>query len=229
MGVSTMLITVPEHALVVAVLCNGRGPAELPQPATAVAENVLCALLPGYTAHWDPWPTLPKPLHYDRVIQRVLKTLQGAWQGSLVIHDGGEPSQPLHRTFRIIIERTEDGEDVHVVAQLDDNGQQCRVRLDLPRMAEAAEATPPKAMATMLCGYFQGQMGTVEADRRPHEMHLTLRLREDTTGGGKQRLDGGMSAQLDQQSGFRAAPRYPHPRASSATTHWCELWRVCTE
>jgi hypothetical protein len=81
-----MLVTVPDTGLVVAVLANGRGPGLEKQPAQAVAEAVLCALLPGYAAHW-PGPSLPPPPQppteeAEREMRELLAAeLGGQWQG----------------------------------------------------------------------------------------------------------------------------------------------------
>ena len=88
--------------------------------------------------------------------------------------------------------------------------------------------------APMLCGYFvpiDDSLGTLDADRRPHELHIALRLRGNEDGGRQQpnsvvALEGALTAMLEQQSGYRAAPRYPNPRAGNAVSHWCELRRV---
>jgi hypothetical protein len=113
------------------------------------------------------------------------------------------------------------------------------VRLDAPRMASNLNRTreanhqTAAAAALMLCGCFEGgAIGTMEADRRPHELHMTLRLREaadcqpQQQKRGDRRLEGGVTAQAERQSGYRGAPSYAHPRASNGVTHWCELQQV---
>ena len=238
MGVSTMLMMVPAEGLVVAVLCNGRGPAEEPQPATAVAETVLSALLPGYRTH-QPAPMPLAAAHTDGVddAQTLKAELAGSWRGSIAVpiatpgssdpseqddSGGGDEYRSGERRLRLALTVSEAGE---VTLRL---GGSAGVPLQRAQLVPVGEAG-----GKVLTGYFDGTIGTEDAGRRPHELHLTLRLREEpagdgasTTGGGRRVLEGGVTAMMEQQSGFRPAPAYALPRGGNAVCSWCRLVSV---
>ena len=223
-GVSTMLMIEPTEQVVVAVLANSRGPPEEPQPTTAVAEQVLRDLLPNYT-------TAPPPPAATVLTDSALGAeLGGRWAGHVLLPaDGGETASFRERGLALEVDPASGA----VVARL----QPPEPSMEAATASELAAAEPSPLIdgriqtplsvyadgARMLCGYFElaqgDSLGTADADRRPHELHLTLRLRE----GGV--LAGGVTAMLEQQSGYRAAPRYPNPRSGNAVTHWAELRR----
>ena len=208
-GVSTMLMMEPTEQVVVAVLANSRGPPEEPQPTTAVAEQVLRDLLPNYT-------TAPPPPAATVLTDSALGAeLGGRWAGHVLLPaDGGETASFHERGLTLEVDPASGVVVARLAAAEPSPLIDGRIQTPLSVYADGAR---------MLCGYFElaqgDSLGTADADRRPHELHLTLRLRE----GGV--LAGGVTAMLEQQSGYRAAPRYPNPRSGNAVTHWAELRR----
>lgn len=248
MGVSTMLMMVPSEELVVAVLCNGRGPSDRPQPATAITEAVLSALLPGYStpaAAAAPVAATNSILCDPSDSMRVGTTLAGTWRGYIVLpiddrsdrgrSDTSAKNGQLNQTRRrrLVLRVNPNGSVMVELAgqrlaphwdgrlDVDDQGASGGVPLEMGRlMPQAGTET------LMLSGYFAGSAGTADAERRAHELHLSLLLRqglaEDTTA---DVLEGGVTAMTEQQSGFRPAPVYVLPRAGNALTYYCRLQR----
>ena len=181
------------------------------QPTTAVAEQVLRDLLPWYTT------VAPSPPAGPITGAALGAQLAGRWIGSVFLPaDGGETSSFTQRELSF-----------HVAASSGHVTVGLQPRTQSPLMD--ARIQPPLSSydgAPMLCGYFLlahgDSLGTADADRRPHELHIALRLRKSEA---SETLGGALTAMLEQQSGYRAAPRYPNPRAGNAVSHWCELHR----
>merc|ERR1711969_399755 len=104
-----MLMMEPTEQVVVAVLSNSRGPPEEPQPTTAVAEQVLRDLLPGYTT------VAPPPVATALTDSALGAELGGRWAGHVLVPvDGGETAGFRERGLTLEV----DADSGAVVARL---------------------------------------------------------------------------------------------------------------
>lgn len=178
-GVSTLLTLVPSEKIAVVVLANGQ--CALPR---LVTQEVLAELLPPYAAQQretEAKATLEPAKEDSDNAFAPPADLQGEWAGSVHTYEG---HVPLRLCF-------EDSGDVH--AQL---GDQLRTLLNDVAIKHG-----------YLTGKMMGDIGTQDARRRPHHLHVKLKLRGDV-------LNGNLTALS-----------LPGKRLANALSHWVELGR----
>lgn len=189
-GVSTVLALVPDEDIAVVALANSSS--VLPQQARV---EVLSALLPTYAARRDEAEAQllggAAAAAGDRPSDEVLQSLSGVWEGEVSTYAG-----PL----AVVLDVRNDG-DVH--ARL---GTQLRTLVNRLRWD-----------GNRLAGVMFGDLGTEDARRRPHHVHVDLGVREDG-----QVLDGWLTAMTVTPDGEGGAPGR---RAGNALGHVARLTR----
>jgi CubicO group peptidase (beta-lactamase class C family) len=193
-GVSTSLIMVPAERIVVVILAN----ANTALSAT-LAEEILADLLPAYAekrAAQRSAPDTQATQAQPDVPEWIAPTeLLGTWRGTIHTYQGD---------FALTLWVKESG-DIH--AQI---GDQLRALVN--------RATYDAQQQTF-SGRMHGTIATDDARRRPHELQLDLKLRD-------QRLNGALYAigLPDHDEGGA-----PDRRLGSAIGYWAELGRTMGE
>jgi len=179
-GVSTTLILVPEQDICVTVLAN----ASSPIPA-GVADSVLRVLLPKRDT---PKPDETAQEGTDSTNDATSDTKEatrdeflGVWKGQIATHQGERP----------LVLDIKSADDIHV-----------RLGKELWTLINDARINQG-----WLRGRFAGDLGTDDASRQPHYVHLELRLRDGVLGGAA------------------VAISKPGQRSAGAVSHWTELRR----
>jgi len=182
-GVNTTLELLPTEGLAVAVLANTS--CDLPFVA---AEKIIQALAPELgdriAAARAAQKAKREAEEQERTDFRAVPELAGEWRGEVFT---GDRQLPLTLWFR-------ESRDVHV--QL---GSQLRTLLNDGRF---------NSDERRLTGKLLGSLGTTDADRLPHHVHLDLTLRGDVL------------------NGAVVAVSLPEVRHGNALSHWAELRRV---
>lgn len=155
-GVSTLLLVVPQHRIVVAALANAA--CSLPHRA---AEETLAVLLPEFCARRKAVQEARKAereaAKVDSPIFKPGKELIGTWSGAVETYSGSLP----------VSLRIKSTGDVHV--QL---GSQLTALVNEVKLRDGE-----------LKGIFIGDIGTEDANRRSYRLHLDLKLRGTTLNG----------------------------------------------
>jgi len=176
-GVTTLLTLVPSERIAVAVLANGHCP--LPR---LVTQKVLAELLPPYAARQKEAEAQAAPTAGDSDSAFVPPAeFVGEWVGNVHRY---ERNVPLTFWFK------ESG-DIH--AQL---GDQLKTLLNDVTLSQG-----------YLTGKMMGDIGTVDARRRPHSLLVKLKLRGEV-------LNGNLTALS-----------LPGKRLANALSHWVDLRR----
>lgn len=186
-GVNTHLLLIPSKQLAIAVLANACS--DLPFMAAA---EIAAALLPGYAerlAAERAEPVQPGDGAPEPAFAPPPELL-GDWQGTVHTYQG---DIALKLWFK------ESG-DIH--AQL---GEQLKTLVNEAKLADG-----------MLGGRMLGTIPTDNAARRPHEVHLDLKLRD-------QLLNGAIYAVTPHQAGEGGAP---DRRPGYAISYWADLSRA---
>ena len=154
-GVSTLLLVVPEHKIVVTALANaGCG---LPH---RVAEEMLAVLLPDVGVRRKEAREARKAEYEASQIPTSFKpgkSLTGEWRGTV---------RTIDREIPLTI-KVKSGGDVHL--QL---GDQLKALLNDAKLRDDE-----------FKGIFVGELGVKDVGRRPHRLHLDLKLRGDSLTG----------------------------------------------
>ena len=185
-GVRTMLLIVPTEKIAVAVLTNGGPDAPLYPPL--IMDEIFAVLLPPYAeerARRKAEPTTANDAANTGTSFMPGAEYLGEWRGT--VH-----TYLRDLTFTLVF--TESG-DIH--AQL---GTQLRTLVNDARFVDGC-----------LTGKMMGDIGTPDASRRPHLLHLDLRLRGDT-------LNGALIAITDHVRGTG--------RLGNALSHWAALTKA---
>jgi hypothetical protein len=155
-GVSTILLIVPQHHVVIAALANAA--CGLPHRA---AEEMLAIMLPEFAARRkatrDARSAEREKLQKAKYVFKPGKELTGDWIGAVETYNG---SIPL--TMRI-----KSGGDVHL--QL---GTQLKALVNDVKFRDGE-----------FKGVFAGDIGTADANRRPYRLNLDLKLRGELLNG----------------------------------------------
>ncbi len=186
-GVSTLLKLVPSEKIAVVTLANAA--CRLPH---TIAEDILAALLPDYgarlTAKREADAVRPAPESAAEFSGDP--RLRGEWSGAVVVPDGE----------RAIALRFRRGRDLHV-------------RLGAGFWSLVNDL---QFRNDCLTGRFLGDLGTPDASRRPHHLHLDLRLRGRA-------LNGALIARTEIVGASGGAPGR---RMGDALSHWMEVRRT---
>jgi CubicO group peptidase (beta-lactamase class C family) len=190
-GVNTSLVMIPAERIAVVILAN----ADTDLPFT-LAEDILAELLPAYgeklRAQRAAAGTQATPAQPDAPEWTPPTDLLGTWHGTIHTYQG---DFALSLWFK-------DTGDIH--AQI---GDQLRalvndVKYDAPKQT--------------LSGRMHGMIATDDACRRPHELQLDLKLRD-------QLLNGALYAITTSHQGEGGAPER---RMGNALGYWAELTRA---
>ncbi len=157
-GVSTILLIVPKHHVVIAALANAA--CGLPHRA---AEDILTIMLPEFGARRKAARDArsaereKQQAAAKKAVFKPGKELTGEWNGEVQTYNG---SLPLSL-------RIKSGGDIHL--QL---GKQLKTLVNDPTFRDSE-----------LKGAFVGDIGVEDANRRPYRLHLDLKLRGVTLNG----------------------------------------------
>jgi CubicO group peptidase (beta-lactamase class C family) len=182
-GVSTSLHLLPSEGIVVAVLANGNH-----DRFYGIHDDILAAMLPPYAARRaeeTDRPAEAKPA--SPAVFTAVPQLNGTWAGAVHTYNSDIP-------LTLLFQR--DG-DVHV--QL---GNQPKTLLNDVKFRD-----------DRLKGFFAGDIGTQDANRRPYRLHFDLKLRKGV-------LYGATLAVTHREGTDGAAPER---RCGNALAHWTEL------
>jgi CubicO group peptidase (beta-lactamase class C family) len=185
-GVATSLHLIPSEGIVVVVLANGSH-----GRVYEIHDDILATMLPAYAARREEETAARQAESKPEEPQEFLPAaeLNGDWTGSVHTYNG---DLPLTLGFK------PDG-DVHL--QL---GSQPKTLLNDVKFRDGR-----------LKGFFAGDIGTEDANRRPYRLHLDLKLREDV-------LNGATIAVTHREGEDGGAPER---RMGNALAHWTELRR----
>jgi hypothetical protein len=188
-GVNTHLLLIPSEQLAIAVLANACS--DLP---FIVAAEIAAAVLPSYAerlaAQLAEQPQPGQQAHSPEPAFAPPPDLLGDWHGTMHTYQG---DIALKLWFK------ESG-DIH--AQLGDQ---------LKTLVNYAEFTNG-----ILGGRMLGTIATADAARRPHEVYLDMKLRD-------QLLNGAIYAITPHQQGEGGAP---DKRPGYAVSYWAELTKA---
>jgi CubicO group peptidase (beta-lactamase class C family) len=186
-GVNTNLLLIPSEHIAVAVLSNGCS--ELPFTLTA---DILAALFPTYAEKLAEQQSEQAKQNESPPEPEFAPPaeLLGAWKGSVQTYQG---DIPLALWFK------ETG-DIH--AQL---GSQLKTLVNKAQLDKG-----------FLGGRMLGTIPTPDASRRPHEVYLDLKLRDQV-------LNGAVYAVTPYEDGEGGAP---DKRPGYALAYWTELTKV---
>jgi hypothetical protein len=185
-GVRTLLMTVPSERIAIVVLTNGSTTSPI-VPYTLFAD-ILATLLPNLDGQADRYRAKQQArMEQKRPAYTPRPELLGEWRGTIHTH---QRDIPLTLWFT-------GGGDIH--AKLGD---------DLRMLVNDAAYENGH-----LTGLFPGDLGTSDASRRAHRLHLDLFHRGDV-------LNGACTAITTQNDGST-----PTTRVGNALSHWTELRR----
>lgn len=190
-GVSTSLMMVPAERIAVVILAN----ADTELPFT-LAEDILAELLPEYGEKLRAQPsaagTQATPAQPDAPQWTPPTELLGTWHGTIHTYQGD---------FALTLWFKDSG-DIH--AQIGDQ---------LRALVNQVTYDAPKQT---LSGRMHGTIPADDACRRPHELQLDLKLRD-------QLLNGALYAISTSHHGEGGAPER---RMGNALGYWAELTRA---
>ena len=185
-GVRTLLLTIPSEKIVTVVLTNGSSASPI-VPYTLFAD-IAASLLPNLEGQADRYRAdLEARAKQKPPAFTVTPELLGQWQGTVHTH---QRDLPLTLWFT-------DAGDIH--AQLGD---------DLRMLVNDASYEDGH-----LTGTFPGDIGTPDASRRAHRLHLDLYHRGDV-------INGACTAITTRNDGST-----PTTRVGNALSHWAEVRR----
>jgi CubicO group peptidase (beta-lactamase class C family) len=185
-GVRTVLVTIPAERIVIVVLTNGS--TSSPTVPYTLFADILPSLVPNLEGQADRYRAKQQAREEQKPpAYKPIPELLGEWQGTVHTH---QRDLPLTLWFT-------DAGDIH--ARLGD---------DLRMLVNDAAYEDGH-----LTGTFPGDIGTPDASRRAHRLHLDLFHRGDV-------INGACTAITTRNDGST-----PTTRAGNALSHWAEVRR----